>query len=275
MRSCPRLSRTGTLRGIDRTNSKIRAVCAVNVDQRQAWADNPGGGRVPILNVDDFAPSRFLRSRILERAGYEVREAETAEQAIAVCRSSTPPNLVLLDVALPDGDGFTVCERVKSMGSQIPIVMITTVYLSSQARREGFLAGADEYLLDPVEPERLVSVVAKFLDPTRATSTTPPPTVITDATGLIVSANAAAGRLLNLSARGMRDRSLLAFFAPGRDRMALQMRRALEGQIVQERATIRPRDRKPFSVRVDISSAPFERGGALEWIFEAAPDTNG
>lgn len=230
---------------------------------------------MPILNVDDYAPSRFLRSRILERAGYEVREAETAEQAIAVCQSSTPPTLVLLDVALPDGDGFTVCERVKSVSSQIPIVMITTVYLSSQARREGFMAGADEYLLDPVEPERLVSVVAKFLDPTRATSTTPPPTVITDATGLIVSANAAAGRLLNLSARGMRDRSLLAFFAPGRDRMALHMRRALEGLIVQESATIRPRDRKPFNVRVDISATPFERGGALEWVFEASPDTKG
>jgi CheY-like chemotaxis protein len=226
---------------------------------------------VPILNVDDYAPSRFLRSRILERAGYEVREAETAEQAIAVCQSPTPPNLVLLDVALPDGDGFSVCERVKAFRSEIPIVMITTVYLSSQARREGFMVGADEYLLDPVEPERLVSVVAKFLDPSRA-SATPPPTVITDETGLILTANAAAGRLLNLSARGMRDRSMLAFFAPGRDRMAGHMRRALEGQIVQERATIRPRDRKPFTVRVDISTAPFERGGALEWVLEASSE---
>jgi CheY-like chemotaxis protein len=228
---------------------------------------------VPILNVDDYPPSRFLRSRILERAGYEVREAETAEQAIAFCQSATPPNLVLLDVALPDGDGFTVCERVKSF-SQIPIVMITTVYLSSQARREGFLAGADEYLLDPIEPDRLVSVVAKFLDPTRATSAAPAPTVITDAAGLIISANAAAGRLLNLSARGMRERSLLSFFAPGRERMAQHMRRALEGQIVQERATIRPRDRKPFNVRVDISASSFEQGGALEWVFEASPDPN-
>ena len=228
---------------------------------------------MPILNVDDYPPSRFLRSRILERAGYEVREAETAEQAIAACQSATPPNLVLLDVALPDGDGFTVCERVKSF-SQVPIVMITTVYLSSQARREGFLVGADEYLLDPVEPERLVSVVAKFLDPTKA-SATPAPTVLTDSTGLIISANSAAGRLLNLTARGMRERSLLAFFAPGRERMAQHMRRALAGNIVQEIATIRPRDRKPFSVRVDISATDFERGGALEWVFEASSTPNG
>jgi CheY-like chemotaxis protein len=266
VRSCRRRSRTCDP-VIHRTKSKIRAVLGVNYPQQ--------GKPVPILNVDDYAPSRFLRSRILERAGYEVREAETAEQAIAVCESPTPPNLVLLDVALPDGDGFTVCERVKAVSSKIPIVMITTVYLSSQARREGFIAGADEYLLDPVDPERLVSVVAQFLDPTRAAAATPPPTIITDAAGVIVTANAAAGRLLNLSARGMRDRSMLAFFAPGRDRMAGHMRRALQGQIVQEVATIRPRDRKPFTVRVDISTAPFERGGALEWILEASAEAAG
>jgi DNA-binding response OmpR family regulator len=221
-----------------------------------------------VLNVDDYAPSRFLRSRILERAGYDVREAETAEQAIASCLSGTPPKLILLDIALPDGDGFTVCERVKSVSGDIPVVMITSVYRTAQARRDGFAAGADEYLLEPIEPDRLVASVGRFLDPSRRQSTPPPATIITDSSGQIVSANAAAGRLLNLSARGMKDRSLLAFFAPNRDRIAAQMRRAVEGQIVQETASLRPRDRKPFSVRVDISATPFERGGALEWRLE-------
>lgn len=225
-----------------------------------------------VLNVDDYAPSRFLRSRILERAGYEVREAENAEQAIASCLSSNPPQLVLLDIALPDGDGFTVCERVKAVSGDIPIVMITSVYRTAQARRDGFAAGADEYLLEPIDPDRLVQSVGRFLDPSRRTSTPPAATVITDSAGQIVSANAAAGRLLNLSARGMKDRSLLAFFAPGRDRMASLMRRATEGQIIQENANIRPRDRKPFKVRVDISATPFERGGALEWLLEPLPD---
>lgn len=225
-----------------------------------------------VLNVDDYAPSRFLRSRILERAGYEVREAESAEQAIASCLSGTPPRLVLLDIALPDGDGFSVCERVKSVSGGIPIVMITSVYRTSQARRDGFAAGADEYLLEPIEPERLVASVGRFLDPSRGGSAQSA-TLITDAAGQIVSANAAAGRLLNLSARGMKDRSLLAFFAPGRDRMAARMRRAVDGQIVQEEASIRPRDRKPFRVRVDISATPFERGGSLEWVIE--PVTSG
>ena len=223
---------------------------------------------MPVLNVDDYAPSRFLRSRILERAGYEVREADSAEGAIASCTSGKPPRLVLLDIALPDGDGFSVCERIKAVTGDIPVVMITSVYRTAQARRDGFAAGADEYLLEPIEPERLVASISRFLDPTRQSGTAPPATIITDATGQIVSANAAAGRLLNLSARGMKERSLLAFFAPGRERIAAQMQKATEGQIVQEEATIRPRDRRPFRVRVDVSATPFERGGALEWRIE-------
>jgi DNA-binding response OmpR family regulator len=226
---------------------------------------------VPVLNVDDNAPSRFLRSRILERAGYEVREAETAEQAIASCLSDNPPLLILLDVALPDSDGFTVCERVKAASGQIPVVMITSVYRSAQARRDGFAAGADEYLLEPIDPDRLVASVRRFLDPSHRAAMPPPATVITDATGQIISANAAAGRLLNLSTRGMTDRSLLAFFAAARDRVGAHMRRALQGEIVQERATIRPRDRKPFDIRLDISSTPFEQGGELEWRMEPLP----
>lgn len=227
-----------------------------------------------ILNVDDYAPSRFLRSRILERAGFEVREAETAAQAVAYGVSETPPELILLDIALPDGDGFSVCEQVKAVNPHIPVVMITTVYQSAHARRDGFQAGADEYLLDPIEPQRLVDAVARFLTPHRTAEASPPPTVITDTAGHIVSANAAAARLLNLSTRGMRDRSMLAFFAPGRERIAAQMRRAVEGRIIQETATLRPRDKKPFSVRVDISAAPFERGGALEWVLEPISEAN-
>lgn len=221
-----------------------------------------------VLNVDDNAPSRFLRSRILERAGYDVREAENAEQAIATCLSGEPPELILLDVALPDSDGFTVCERVKEASGEIPVVMITSVYRSAQARRDGFAAGADEYLLEPIDPAHLVASIRRFLDPSRRKGTSPPATIVTDAAGQILSANAAAGRLLNLSTRGMADRSLLAFFAGARDRISAHMRRALQGEIVQEKAAIRPRDRKPFDVRIDLSATPFEQGGELEWRIE-------
>jgi PAS domain-containing protein len=151
--------------------------------------------------------------------------------------------------------------------------MITTVYHSAEARRDGFRAGADEYLIDPVEPQRLVAAIARHLDPPPGAAHAELPTVITDVSGRIVMTNAAAARLLNLSRRGLRTRSLLAFFAPGRDRVATQMSEALSGRVVQGVATIRPRDLKPFAVRLDISAVSWEQGGSLEWVLEPVHGT--
>src|SRR5687767_4117911 len=159
---------------------------------------------MPILNVDDDAPTRFLRSRILERAGFEVREAASAEQALAYGLSEPSPDLVLLDVALPDADGFSVCEQFKTAHPNTPVVLITTVYQNSASRREGFQSGADEYLLAPIEPDRLVDVVSRFMSPTHAVGSVPPATVIADDHGTILTVNAAAARLLSLTPRGAR-----------------------------------------------------------------------
>ena len=82
---------------------------------------------MPILNVVDHAPTRYLRSRILEAAGFEVREAESAEQALSSGLSATPPDLVLLDVGLPDGDGFTVCQQLKTAHPNIDPSRATTI----------------------------------------------------------------------------------------------------------------------------------------------------
>jgi DNA-binding response OmpR family regulator len=224
-----------------------------------------------ILNVDDDAPARFLRSRILERAGFTVREADTAAQAISVCLSNAPPSLVLLDVALSDGNGLDVCERIKSARADLPVVLISAVYHTSQTRRDGFHAGADEYLLAPVPSEELISTVTRFLRPGQPGSEAALPMVVTDRNGAIMSANGAAARLLNVTVRGLQDRSMLAFFAPGRERVASLLDGARRGLVTEGRATLRPRDRRPFTVKVEIA-APFERGGALEWYLEPIED---
>ena len=181
--------------------------------------------------------------------------------------SQEPPGLVLLDVALPDGNGFDVCERIKTARDDIAIVLITSVYNTASARRDAFRAGADEYLITPVLPEDLVTTVARFLEPERSGADSPLPIVVTNREGSIMSANAAAARLLNVTARGLQDRSMIAFFAPGRERVAALLEGARRGIVAQGRATLRPRDRRPFVVNVEIS-APFERGGALQWVIE-------
>src|ERR1700691_4653821 len=64
-----------------------------------------------VLNVDDYSPGRYSRTKILRQAGFTVHEAATGEQALAAL--SHRPDLVLLDVNLPDIDGFQVCKRIK------------------------------------------------------------------------------------------------------------------------------------------------------------------
>src|SRR5687767_10609900 len=66
-----------------------------------------------ILNVDDHDAGRYARTRFLTRAGFSVEEACTGDQALRAVRDR-PPDLVLLDINLPDLDGFEVCRRIKS-----------------------------------------------------------------------------------------------------------------------------------------------------------------
>src|SRR3954453_5672827 len=84
------------------------------------------GGLLRVLNIDDDAAWRLLKSRTLESAGYEVIEAATGADALSLAHSHRPA-LVLLDVHLPGLDGFEVCRRLKSDPDTqtIPVVHVT------------------------------------------------------------------------------------------------------------------------------------------------------
>ena len=151
---------------------------------------------LPVLNVDDHAPARFLRTRILQRAGFGVDEADCAATAI---EHASHASLLLLDVNLPDGDGFSVCEAVKKKAPGLPIVMVTSVYRTAQARRDAFAVGADAFLLEPIAPEQLVRTIETLLkrkgEPRRAVSEA---WIITDVVGDIHEISDEAATLLNL-----------------------------------------------------------------------------
>jgi DNA-binding response OmpR family regulator len=70
---------------------------------------------ITILNVEDNEAIRYAKTRILQRAGYVVKEAETGAAAMRMI-AEEPPNLVLLDVRLPDISGFEICQRSKIIG---------------------------------------------------------------------------------------------------------------------------------------------------------------
>jgi DNA-binding response OmpR family regulator len=224
---------------------------------RPDWSD------VPVLNVEDHEPARFLRTRILENAGYTVREAESAAEAVAASMAEPQVRLVLLDVGLPDGDGFEVCQHIKSQRADVPVVMISSIYRSAAARRQGLEMGADDYLLEPLPGHRLIGVIDRLLmdAPARLGSAM----VTTDAFGTILSLNPIASRLLNLSMRGALGRSLLLFVGAERDRVARGLQLAASGQIVQEEMTLVPRERKRIRVEVDLNGSDQPNSAVVEW----------
>jgi DNA-binding response OmpR family regulator len=227
-----------------------------------------------ILNVEDDSPSRFLKSRILERAGFAVIEAVTAADAIRNA-ADDGLRLVLLDLRLPDGDGFTVCEAIKAKRPSLPVVMITSTYATAQGRQDGLACGADAYLIEPVPAERLVQVIKRFLDPEQAAlGVDAEAWIVTDDRGVMVEISGPGHRLLNLSARGALGRSLPAFFAGERHQVFGDMTRALDGHVAQREANIRPRDRRPFAVAYEICREPSSPGHGvprLRWLLEPVP----
>lgn len=226
-----------------------------------------------ILNVEDNSPARFLKSRILERAGFQVVEASTCADAIRTAADERL-NLVLLDLRLPDGDGYDVCERIKARRPALPVVMITATYGTVQGRHDGLACGADAYLIEPVPAERLVYVIRNFLGPGDTTPVDLDAWVVTDERGTVLEISGPGHRLLNLSARGALGRNLTAFFGGERYHVFSDLTRALDGQVREREIQMRPRDRKPFLVRFELSREPSANGDRrLRWRIE--PIRNG
>lgn len=117
-----------------------------------------------ILNVDDDEASRYATSRVLKRAGFDVLEATTGEEALEIVRREHPP-LVLLDVNLPGIDGIEVCRRIKQDPdtSSTLVLQMSATNTAVQDRVGALVAGADTFLIEPVEQEELEAVVRALL----------------------------------------------------------------------------------------------------------------
>jgi|GEM_PF-441669 len=117
-----------------------------------------------ILIVDDNPASLDVKSRWLNREGYRVIEATNGTDALALATVERPA-LILLDVLLPDMNGFEVCERLKAKPetSHIKVLQISAVRRSSPDRVKRLEVGADAYLIEPVEEEELLGTVRALL----------------------------------------------------------------------------------------------------------------
>lgn len=116
--------------------------------------------RTRVLVIDDDERLNTLLTRYMDRFGFTVQSATDPRAGLRILKSD-PPEIVILDVMLPEMDGFAVCRKVRET-SRVPIIMLT-------ARGEvmdrilGLELGADDYLAKPFEPRELVARVQAVL----------------------------------------------------------------------------------------------------------------
>ena len=117
-----------------------------------------------IAVIDDEAPNRSYLQLLLSTAGYEVQVAAGGNEGVALVEKERP-ELVILDLMMPEVDGFTVCERIRK-GPAGPATQIVVLSALDQAERKirALELGADDYLVKPVESRELLARIKVTLE---------------------------------------------------------------------------------------------------------------
>ena len=113
-----------------------------------------------VLVVDDEADIRKLVAHLLRRSGHEVAEADNGRAALRALHTS-PPDLVVLDVSMPELDGWQTLERIRDL-SDVPVLMLTARG-DELERVRGLKAGADDYVVKPFGRQELLARVQALL----------------------------------------------------------------------------------------------------------------
>ncbi len=122
-----------------------------------------------ILNVDDYQPGRYARTKLLRQVGFSVIEAGSGAETLEMV-DRYKPALVLLDVNLPDMTGFEVCKTIRNTPAiaSTTILHISASSVLTKHQVYGLDSGADGYIVEPVEPSILIATVNAFIRARRA-----------------------------------------------------------------------------------------------------------
>jgi DNA-binding response OmpR family regulator len=122
-----------------------------------------------ILVVDDDPVLLSLTSTTLESAGFTVAAVTSGVEALELMRGKEPPDLVVLDVQLPEMSGYEVCRELREeFGEGLPILFVSGFRTESLDRVAGLLVGADDYLVKPFAPDELIGRVRALTRRSRA-----------------------------------------------------------------------------------------------------------
>ena len=118
-----------------------------------------------ILIIDDDSQNRDLASRILKRQGYDVIHVADGETGVLMAEADAP-DLILMDLAMPDMDGFEAARRIKSgpRTGDIPIIALTAYAAREVTQERAKEAGWDDFDTKPIDSRRLLAKIEALLD---------------------------------------------------------------------------------------------------------------
>jgi CheY-like chemotaxis protein len=116
-----------------------------------------------VLIIEDNEQNLYLVVFILEKAGYQVATARSGPEGIALALAETP-DLILLDIQLPEMDGYTIARELKKMSelANVPIVAVTS-YAMVGDREKALAAGCVGYIEKPINPDTFLEEIHFFL----------------------------------------------------------------------------------------------------------------
>ena len=112
----------------------------------------------PVLIADEDPKSRAQLARVLQRAGYEIVQVASGEEALEAVLQ-TNPSIVLLEIPLGGLSGYEVCRALREEIRDIPVVFVSAARTESYDRVAGLLVGADDYIVKPFSPDELLTRV--------------------------------------------------------------------------------------------------------------------
>jgi two-component system cell cycle response regulator DivK len=116
-----------------------------------------------VLYIEDNPDNRLLVKRVLLAEDYELLEARNAFEALAILKS-VHPDLILMDINMPEMDGYTLTAKIKSLPGfeQIPILALTANVMRGDKERT-LEAGCDGYIQKPIDIDQLTRVIERFI----------------------------------------------------------------------------------------------------------------
>jgi two-component system cell cycle response regulator DivK len=116
-----------------------------------------------ILYVEDNFDNRSLVRRVLEAEGYQLMEAPNAEAALSLLEKGNP-DLILMDINMPDMDGYTLTAKIRAMPAhtRVPIVAVTANVMRGD-REKSLEAGCDGYIQKPIDIDNLPHQIERFM----------------------------------------------------------------------------------------------------------------